>query len=69
MDEPGYRRTMEQSTRHLKPGGRIVYWNNLFDRDASPAFENLRRRNDLAAELFARRQAFFYGSLTIMERP
>ena len=68
MDETEYAQTLEFAARRTRPGGRIAYWNNLIDRGTVSPSREFLVLNDLARDLYLRRQAFFYGSLTVMQR-
>lgn len=51
-----------------RPGGRLAYWNMLAPRSRPESLAHrLQPRDDLAAPLFARDQAFFYSAFVVEE--
>jgi S-adenosylmethionine-diacylglycerol 3-amino-3-carboxypropyl transferase len=67
MTEREFEAFLDRILAAANPGARVVYWNNLLDRTPRPR-PGLIPRAALAASLFARNRAFFYGSLTILEK-
>jgi S-adenosylmethionine-diacylglycerol 3-amino-3-carboxypropyl transferase len=62
-----YVESIKRILKQIKTGGRIVYWNNLIQREP-PGFlkSKLSMQRDLGSNLFMQNRAFFYSSLTIL---
>jgi S-adenosylmethionine-diacylglycerol 3-amino-3-carboxypropyl transferase len=68
MSPEGFGAVLDLLLAHLRPGGRLAYWNLLAPRQggrARPA--RLVRLEALSDALFRRDQAFFYGAFSVDE--
>jgi len=63
-----YVESILQILKQTKPGGRIIYWNNLIEREP-PEFLKTRKsiKRECGKSLFLQNRAFFYSSLNILE--
>jgi S-adenosylmethionine-diacylglycerol 3-amino-3-carboxypropyl transferase len=68
LPEPRCHELLRAVLRVGRPGGRVVYWNMLAERQRPETMaDRLRPLDGLARELHARDKAFFYSALRVEE--